>query len=239
MLSIVIPVKNEAQNVAPLLAEFKVLSEHVPVREVIYVDDGSTDDTRDALLRAQADYPFLRVISHDHNAGQSAALWTGINAAKDGLVATIDGDGQNNPADLEALYECFMAHAEDASPVMVMGQRVKRQDNALRRLSSRVANVVRASMLRDGTRDTGCGLKLFRRSDYMKLPYFDHMHRFLPALVRRLGGTVQSIDVQHRPRQRGKSKYGLHNRLWVGIVDLLGVWWLQRRRFRPDVTEPG
>jgi dolichol-phosphate mannosyltransferase len=235
MLSIVIPVKNEAQNVAPLLAEFKVLSEHVPVREVIYVDDGSTDDTRDVLLRAQADYPFLRVISHDHNAGQSAALWTGINAAKDGLVATIDGDGQNNPADLEALYECFMAHAEDASPVMVMGQRVKRQDNALRRLSSRVANVVRASMLRDGTRDTGCGLKLFRRSDYMKLPYFDHMHRFLPALMHRLGVDVMHVDVSHRPRLHGTSKYGVWNRLWVGIVDLFGVMWLLSRR-RPPLT---
>lgn len=235
MLSIVIPVKNEAQNVAPLLAEFKVLNEHVPVREIIYVDDGSTDETRAALVRAQAEYPFLRIISHDHNAGQSAALWTGINAAKDELVATIDGDGQNNPADIEALYKCFIAHAQDANPLMVMGQRLKREDNALRRLSSRVANAVRSSMLRDGTRDTGCSLKLFRRSDYMSLPYFDHMHRFLPALMHRLGVRVMHIDVSHRPRLHGISKYGIWNRLWVGIVDLLGVMWLLRRR-RPPLT---
>ena len=229
MLSIVVPVRDEEENLGPLLAEFADLKERIPVDELIYVDDGSTDGTRETLKRLRRDYPFLRIISHNRSGGQSAALWTGIRAAGNGLVATIDGDGQNDPADIERLYRCYTEHAEDDGPLMVMGQREKRRDNAVRRLSSRIANSVRSSLLKDGTRDTGCSLKLFRRADYLNLPYFNNMHRFLPALMNRQGVSVMHIDVVHRPRTRGSSKYGMWNRLWVGIADLFGVMWLQRR----------
>jgi glycosyltransferase involved in cell wall biosynthesis len=233
MLSIVVPVRDEEENVAPLLAEFAALKARVPLEELIYVDDGSTDGTRETLKKLREDYPFVRIISHNRSGGQSAALWTGIRAAGNGLVATIDGDGQNDPADIEGLYTCYMQHAEDDGPLMVMGQREKRRDNALRRLSSRIANSVRSWLLKDGTRDTGCSLKLFRRADYLNLPYFNNMHRFLPALMNRQGVKVMHIDVAHRPRTRGSSKYGMWNRLWVGIADLFGVMWLQRRRRVP------
>ena len=229
MLSIVIPVKDEEENIAPLLTEFAALKEHIPVDELVYVDDGSTDGTRETLKKLREDFPFLRIISHNRSGGQSAALWTGIRAAGNGLVATIDGDGQNDPADIQRLYDCYMQHAEDDGPLMVMGQREKRRDNVVRRLSSRVANSIRSSLLKDGTRDTGCSLKLFRRADYLNLPYFNNMHRFLPALMKRQGVNVMHIDVAHRPRTRGSSKYGMWNRLWVGVADLFGVMWLQRR----------
>ena len=229
MLSIVVPVKDEVENLAPLLAEFAALNSRIPLDEVIYVDDGSEDGTLQALKTLRNDYSFLRIISHNRSGGQSAALWTGIRAAGNDLVATLDGDGQNDPADIERLYDCYTQNAEDRGPLMVMGQREKRQDNAIRRLSSRVANSVRSSLLKDGTRDTGCSLKLFRRADYLDLPYFNNMHRFLPALMNRQGVSVMHIDVAHRPRTRGSSKYGMWNRLWVGVADLLGVMWLQRR----------
>lgn len=229
MITVVIPVKNEADNIAPLLGELGALSESIPLDEIMYVDDGSTDQTHQILNSLRDKYPTLRIVTHDHTAGQSAALWTGIQAASNELVATIDGDGQNDPADIAKLYEYYEAHADAEGPLMVMGQRMKRRDTFIRRLSSRIANGVRSSMLHDATRDTGCSLKLFRRSDYLALPYFDHMHRFLPALMNRQGIKVQHIDVVHRPRIRGTSKYGMWDRLWVGISDLFGVMWLQRR----------
>jgi glycosyltransferase involved in cell wall biosynthesis len=229
VLSVVIPVKDEEENIAPLVAEFAALSEHTPVTEVIYVDDGSTDGTRDILKSLREQHPFLRIVSHNRSAGQSAATWTGVRAASNGLVATIDGDGQNDPADIARLYDCYMAHADNEGPMMVMGQRQKREDTFIRRLSSRVANSVRSFLLKDDTRDTGCSLKLFRRADYLNLPYFNHMHRFLPALMNRQGVKVLHIDVVHRPRTRGQSKYGMWDRLWVGVADLFGVMWLQRR----------
>lgn len=229
MLSIVIPVKNEEQNIVPLVSEFVALNEKIPVGEVIYVDDGSTDGTRETLKQMQEKHPFLRIVSHNRSAGQSAAIWTGVRAASNGLVATIDGDGQNDPADLASLYDCYVAHAEKQGPLMVMGQRLERQDTVIRRLSSRVANSVRSFLLKDNTRDTGCSLKLFRRSDYLNLPYFTNMHRFLPALMHRQRVQVKHVDVSHRPRTLGTSKYGLWNRLGAGIVDLFGVMWLQRR----------
>jgi len=235
MLSIVIPVKNEQENVAPLVAEIAALCEHAPVGEAVFVDDGSTDATLATLKSLREQYPFLRIISHSQSAGQSAALWTGVRSAANGLVATIDGDGQNDPADIARLFERLESCAASDGPVMVAGQRATRHDNFLRRLSSRVANAVRSSMLKDGTRDTGCGLKLFRRADYLQLPYFDHMHRFLPALMSRQGVKVVHVDVSHRPRTRGTSKYGMWDRLWVGITDILGVMWLQRRA-RPRLT---
>jgi glycosyltransferase involved in cell wall biosynthesis len=233
MLSVVVPVKNEADNIAPLVAEFAALKERTPIGEVIYVDDGSTDNTRDKVKNLQDKYPFLRIISHNRTAGQSAALWTGVKAAANGLVATIDGDGQNDPADIERLYSLYVEHSQSNGPLMVMGQRVGREDNFIRRMSSRIANSVRSSLLRDRTRDTGCSLKLFRRTDYLHLPFFTNMHRFLPALMNRQRVTVMHIDVAHRPRLRGSSKYGMWNRLWVGIADLLGVMWLQRRSAAP------
>ncbi|MCB9991565.1 MAG: glycosyltransferase family 2 protein [Rhodospirillales bacterium] len=233
VMSIVVPVKNEQENIEPLLAEMAVLQEKVPVSEVVYVDDGSTDGTLETLKGLWEKYPFLRVISHDRSAGQSAALWTGIKAAGNDIIVTIDGDGQNDPADIALLYEVYQKNARADQPVMVVGQRKKRQDNVVRRLSSRVANGVRSFLLRDGTRDTGCSLKLFRRQDYIKLPYFNHMHRFLPALMVRQGVSVCHVDVSHRPRTRGVSKYGMWDRLWVGIADIFGVMWLQRRACPP------
>lgn len=228
-LSIVIPVKNEQDNIAPLLSELAALAEKAPVGEVLYVDDGSTDDTLEVLKALRAKYSFLRVISHDRSAGQSAALWTGVRAAGNDLIVTMDGDGQNAPADIELLYYHYKKEQPRNAPLMVTGQRLKRQDNVVRRVSSRLANGIRSFALKDGTRDTGCSLKLFRRQDYLKLPYFNHMHRFLPALMARQGVKIAHVNVSHRPRTHGASKYGFWNRLWVGISDLLGVMWLQRR----------
>lgn len=234
-VSVIIPVRNEEANIEPLVAEIAALRESVPVEEAVFVNDGSTDDTLDVLKNARERYGFLRIVSHNYSAGQSAALWTGVQAAASSLVATIDGDGQNDPADIGRLYECYLANKGESGRVLVAGQRMKRQDSWIKRISSRIANSVRSSLLGDHTRDTGCGLKLCRRIDYLQLPYFDHMHRFLPALMKRQGVKVVHTDVSHRPRMRGESKYGTWDRLWVGITDLLGVMWLQRRP-RPPLT---
>jgi len=201
---------------------------------VIFVDDGSTDATAERLAALRKGCPQLRVLRHEKNAGQSAALVSGLLAAQAPWVATLDGDGQNDPADIPALYT--IAQADD-SLWLVGGWRQQRCDSGIKRLSSRIANGVRAALLGDATPDTGCGLKLLRREDCLQLPRFDHMHRFLPALVLRAGGGVRSVPVNHRPRERGVSKYGVFNRLWVGIVDLFGVMWLRRRVLRPDATE--
>lgn len=237
-LSVVVPVRDEAANIAPLLAEFAQLAQRIPVGEVIYVDDGSTDGSYEILCGLRDSYPFLRVLRHDHSVGQSAATWTGVSAARNSLVVTIDGDGQNDPADIALLYDRYGELDSGPEPVMVMGQRLKRRDNLVRKLSSRVANTVRSAALHDATRDTGCSLKMFQRSDYLCLPYFDHMHRFLPALMNRQGVIVGHVDVAHRPRLRGVSKYGTWDRLWAGIADLVGVMWLQRRGLEDiDVSE--
>jgi len=233
-LSLVIPVFNEQDNIQPLLDEVcRVLDGHFEY-EVIFVDDGSTDATAERLTAARANCPQLRVLRHAKNAGQSAALMSGLRAARAPWVATLDGDGQNDPADIPALYA--VAQADDGL-WMVTGWRQQRRDGWLKRLSSRIANAVRATILGDATPDTGCGLKLMHRESCLQLPHFDHMHRFLPALVLRAGGGVRSVPVNHRPRNCGVSKYGLHNRLWAGIVDLFGVMWLRRRALQPDVTE--
>lgn len=231
MLSIVIPVKNEKDNIGPLLAELAALEKVVPLGEVIYVDDGSNDGTLESLKSFQNQYSFLRVLRHDRTAGQSAALWTGVRAAAHEVIATLDGDGQNDPADIRLLYECYQNQQTGVAKRMVVGQRVRRQDSLIRKLSSRIANSIRSRLLKDSTRDTGCGIKLFRRTDYLRLPYFNHMHRFLPALMKRDGVPVLHVDVSHRPRTRGVSKYGTLDRLWVGISDLFGVMWLQRRSY--------
>jgi len=236
-LSVVIPAYNEAESIPLLVDEVCNCRETVVNYEISVVDDCSSDNTLEALQSSRRQHPRLRVLHHGSRSGQSAAICSGVQAARAQLIATLDGDGQNDPVDIMNLYRAMERMQDDL--LLVAGYRRQRRDTWLKRFSSRVANRVRAAILKDATPDTGCGLKVFSRATFLALPQFDHMHRFLPALVVRQGGTVLSVDVRHRPRERGKSKYGLHNRLWVGIVDLLGVWWLQRRGFRPDVTEPG
>ena len=235
-LSIVVPVRNEQDNVLPLIEEIHAALHSGAEFEVVYVDDGSTDATPARLAEAMARYPRLRVLSHSDSCGQSTALLTGFRAARGEWIATLDGDGQNDPADIPKLIATRDA-AASANLQLVAGYRRKRQDTWLKRISSRVANGVRSRLLGDATPDTGCGLKLIRRSVCLELPYFDHMHRFLPALVQRNGGATISVEVNHRPRTRGVSNYGMFDRLWVGIVDLFGVMWLQRRARRPQVSE--
>lgn len=234
-LTVVIPVYNEVDNIRGLLGEvFGSLGDRVEF-EVIVVDDGSTDNTPGVLSECRRDYEALRILHHRTCCGQSAAVCSGVGAAAAGVIATLDGDGQNDPADIPRLYESLQSSPD--AVVMVVGYRRTRNDSRVKRLSSRVANSVRSALLGDETPDTGCGLKVFRRDAFLALPRFDHMHRFLPALVRREGGQVVSIEVNHRPRAGGTSKYGVFNRLWVGIVDMFGVKWLQRRNRRPQVTE--
>jgi dolichol-phosphate mannosyltransferase len=199
------------------------------------VDDGSTDGTAEAVRAARAGIPGVRLLRHSRRSGQSAALASGVKRARGAWIATLDGDGQNDPADFPAMLDALRAaRAADPAVHLVMGNRLTRRDTWLRRLSSRVANGVRSRLLGDGTPDTGCGIKLMHRDTFLELPYFDHMHRFLPALYQRHGARVISVPVNHRPRTRGSSKYGLHNRLWVGIVDLFGVMWL-KSRYRPGL----
>ena len=235
-LSVVIPAYNEAESIPLLVAEVCDCLGAALDYEVIVVDDCSDDNTLEVLQASRQQHPRLRVLHHASRSGQSAAICSGVQAARSLWIATLDGDGQNDPADILNLYQAMDRSPDDL--LLVVGYRRQRRDTWLKRISSRIANKVRAAILKDATPDTGCGLKVFARATFLALPQFDHMHRFLPALVRRLGGTVLSVDVRHRPRERGKSKYGLHNRLWVGIVDMLGVWWLQRRGIRTDVTEP-
>jgi dolichol-phosphate mannosyltransferase len=238
-LTVVVPVHNEAENIRPLMNEIRrALSKGVERFEIIYVDDASTDTTGAELKRLLGEVPELRVLHHRRRCGQSTALLTGVLHARHDWIATLDGDGQNDPADIPGLIE-HLREGTGAGPHMLAGWRIRRNDTWLRRLSSRVANGVRARLLHDETPDTGCGLKLFERALFLRLPYFDHMHRFLPALVRRAGASVESVPVSHRSRTRGQSKYGVHNRLWVGIVDLFGVWWLLRRACIPEAQEVG
>ncbi|HXE15628.1 MAG TPA: glycosyltransferase family 2 protein [Stellaceae bacterium] len=226
-LSVVIPVRNEAQNVAPLVAEIVAALAGGIDYEIVYVDDGSSDGTVAEIEKLQRGNPALRLVRHRARAGQSAAIRSGVKAARAGWIATIDGDGQNDPADIPRLWA--MARNANDPRLLIAGQRTKRRDSAVKRVSSRVANKVRGRLLGDDTPDTGCGLKLFPRALYLDLPFFDHQHRFLPALVLREGGRVVSVPVNHRPRERGASNYGTLDRLWVGIVDLAGVMWLKRR----------
>ncbi len=236
-LSVVVPVKNEQDHVEPLVREIAAALTGIATFEIVYVNDGSTDATQARLAALKAEFPMLRVIRHRTACGQSRAVTTGVTAARHEWIATLDGDGQNDPADIPALLAKLADPAQPANLELLAGWRAKRNDTFIRRLSSKIANGVRARMLKDATPDTGCGLKLFARDTFLALPNFDHMHRFLPALVMRNGGAVVSVPVHHRPRERGTSKYGVHNRLWVGIVDLFGVAWLQRR-VRLPLVEP-
>ena len=235
-VSVVVPVRNEAGNIAPLVAEIATALEGQWPFEVIYVDDGSRDGTAAELSRLTAQYSWLRWVRHRQSCGQSAAVRTGVRAARGALVVTIDGDGQNDPKFIPALVRALDAGASRIA--LVAGQRVGRKASGFKKLQSRIANGVRGAVLRDGTRDTGCGLKAFRREVFLSLPYFDGLHRFLPALVKREGYGIAYVDVVDRPRRAGVSNYGMWDRLWIGILDLAGVWWLIRRRKRiPEVSE--
>ena len=235
-VSVVVPVRNEAGNVALLTNEIAAALTGRWDFELIYVNDGSTDDTESALAALKAERPWLRQLKHATSCGQSAAVRSGVVAARAPLIATLDGDGQNDPSFIPALLQAYQQGG--AIIGLVAGQRVGRRSGAWKKLQSRIANTVRGGILRDGTRDSGCGLKVFRRDAFLALPYFDALHRFLPALIRRDGYTIAYVDVIDRPRHAGKSNYGLWDRLWVGILDLAGVWWLVRRRKRvPQVSE--
>jgi dolichol-phosphate mannosyltransferase len=234
-VSVVVPVKNEAANIDALLDEIAAALSGRPSFEVLYVDDGSTDGTQFELQRLMAKRPWLRHVRHSVSCGQSAAVRSGVVAARSAIIATLDGDGQNDPCFLPAVLSVL-----DEAPSrlgLVAGQRVGRQASHFKQIQSRVANGVRRMILRDGTRDTGCGLKAFRREVFLALPYFDGVHRFLPALVRREGYDVAYVDVVDRPRRHGQSHYGVWDRLWVGLIDLAGVWWLIRRRKTVKVSE--
>jgi dolichol-phosphate mannosyltransferase len=235
VLSVVVPAKNEEKNLAPLIAEIEAAVSPLGVFEVIYIDDGSTDGTPAELGRLMATRPWLRAIRHETSGGQSASVRAGVRAARAPNVATLDADGENNPAYLPELYKALVA---DPANGIACGQRIGRKASAFKRFQSRLANRVRGWILKDGTRDTGCGLKCFPRELFLGLPYFDAIHRFLPALVAREGRGIVLVDVVDRTRMSGTSHYTMWNRLWVGILDLAGVWWLIRRKKpTPAATE--
>jgi dolichol-phosphate mannosyltransferase len=235
-LSVVIPVKDEAENIASLVGEIRAALDGLVEFEIVYVDDGSSDATVAEISRLAARMPQVRLLRHTRNCGQSAAIRTGVRAARATWIATLDGDGQNNPTDIPGMWRLARQASVDPQ-ILIVGHREKRRDSWSKRWASGVANAVRGRLLGDRTPDTGCGLKLFPRALFLDLPYFDHMHRFLPALVLREGGTVRSVPVNHRPRRRGKSKYGIFDRLGAGIIDLFGVMWLKHRTARPCLID--
>lgn len=235
-VSVVVPVRNEAGNIAPLVNEIAKALQGRYGFEIVYVNDGSSDGTAAELKRLRTDRPWLRQIRHAHSCGQSAAVRTGVAAARAPIVVTLDGDGQNDPAFIPQLIEALKAGAPRVG--LIAGQRVGRKASGFKKFQSRIANGVRGAILRDGTRDTGCGLKAFHRDLFLALPYFDGLHRFLPALVKREGGSVGYVDVVDRPRLTGTSNYGMWDRLWIGILDLAGVWWLiRRKKSAPEISE--
>ena len=235
-VAVVVPVRNEAGNIAALVAEIAKALDGQWRFEVIYVNDGSSDGSEAELKRLMAQYPWLRRVRHKQSSGQSAAVRSGVTAARAPLVVTLDGDGQNDPAFIPAMLRALEAGAPRIG--LIAGQRVGRKTSGFKKFQSRIANAVRGAVLRDGTRDTGCGLKAFPREVFLSLPYFDGLHRFLPALVRREGCDIGYVDVVDRSRGTGVSNYGLWDRLWVGILDLAGVWWLIRRKKRvPEILE--
>ncbi len=232
-LSVVVPVYNEVGNVETLAGEIAAALEGRAF-EMIFVDDASTDDTRARLVELKSQHASLRVAAHRQNAGQSRAIRTGIAIARGAIIATLDGDGQNDPADLPDLYRQLTRADAPRSLKMVMGRRASRKDTAWKRFGSRLANSVRRRLLRDDCDDSGCGIKVMDRAAYLTLPYFDHMHRYMPALMRADGHAVEYRDVNHRPRGSGRSKYSNFGRLWAALSDLRGVTWLIRRRRNPQ-----
>jgi glycosyltransferase involved in cell wall biosynthesis len=232
-ISIVVPVKDEEGNVAALAREIDRAFRDRPY-EMIFVDDASTDGTRAALMGLKAELPALRVVAHARNAGQSRALRSGVEAASGSIIVTLDGDGQNDPADAPALVERLTSGGTGLG--LVGGLRARRKDTWSKRLASKVGNGIRRRILRDTARDTGCGLKAIPREVFLRFPYFDHMHRYLPALARREGLGVAFVEVSHRPRLSGRSKYSNLRRLWVSLGDLIGVVWLLSRARAPGET---
>jgi glycosyltransferase involved in cell wall biosynthesis len=236
-LSVVVPLKDEAENVGSLAREIVGAVGREDV-EILFVDDGSADETPSRLLELKSEFPMLRIIRHSRNAGQSRALRTGVRAARAGIVVTLDGDGQNDPADIPKVLAPFHAETDASHIGMASGVRIRRRDSLGKRLASLLANRFRRWMLKDGASDIGCGLKAFRRDAYLALPYFDHMHRYLAALMQREGYEVRFVEVGHRKRMHGKSKYGIWDRLVVGLQDVFGVLWLKKRfRDAVEVTE--
>lgn len=233
-ISVVVPVHDERDNVRPLVGEIETALSGRFAFEIVYVDDGSSDGTTAVLVELARDHPSFRFVRHLRCCGQSAAVATGVRFARAPVIATLDGDGQNDPADIPALV-ARLREEQDPDGLLVAGLRAKRRDTWTKRISSRIANRVRARLLGDATPDTGCGLKVFTRAAFLDMPRFDHMHRYLPALMIRRGGQVVSVPVNHRPRSRGISKYGTIDRLLVGITDLLGVMWLQKRAKVPVI----
>lgn len=235
-IAVVVPVKNEADNIFPLVEEIHAALEGKLEFEVVYVDDGSTDATPAKLAEAQARFPRLRWLRHSASCGQSQAIATAVKAARAPLIAMLDGDGQNDPADIPNMVTRWRAEPEATrSKLLIAGWRANRRDTSSRRWASKAANAIRAAMLKDDTPDTGCGSKLFARALFLDLPRFDHMHRYLPALTIRAGGSVVSVKVNHRQRGAGTSNYSNLRRALVGIPDLLGVMWLMRRSRNPIV----
>lgn len=231
-LSLVIPVLNEADNIDALIAEIAAVKENIPeLHEAIFVDDGSTDQTLNALKLAKIKHPWVRILHLVENVGKSSAQWYGIREATTELILTLDGDLQNDPADIPALLRAYhQATVEHRKSVFVIGQRARRHDDWLRRTSSKIANKIRKKLLQDDTRDSGCAVRLCRREDYLTLPFFSNMHRFISALALQNGFELVLVDINHRPRIAGVAKYGLWNRLGPGIVDLFGMLWLSCRR---------
>lgn len=237
-ISVVIPAKNEADNISPLVLEIFDCFSNRNDFEIIYIDDGSTDNTYKKIMALHDAYPTkVQLVKHQKSVGQSTAVHSGIQYARGELIVTLDADGQNNPADIPMLLQ----HAESIKLIeqdfCIAGYRKARKDTSWKRFQSKVANSVRAKLLNDDTPDTGCGLKVFPKATFNKLPYFDHMHRYLPALIKRLGGRIVVVEVSHRERQHGLSKYGMWGRLFAGLIDMLGVMWLQKRNKRVYVTE--
>ena len=237
LLSVVVPVHNESANVEPLINEIQSVLATFGEYEIVYVDDASSDDTCRVLRALSHDCDRLRIVRHRNNCGQSTTVRTGVKAARADWIVTLDGDGQNDPADIPNLWAQRPQPLDPSVPYIICGHRQVRRDSAIKQVSSRLANAIRGSILKDVTPDTGCGIKLFPRQAFLDLPYFDHMHRFLPALFLRQGGKVVSVPVNHRHRTRGKSHYGTLGRLWVGIFDMFGVAWLQRRVQHPVLRE--
>jgi glycosyltransferase involved in cell wall biosynthesis len=235
-VSVVVPVRNEAGNVAPLIEEIVAVLDGRWSFEIVYVDDGSRDETPNELTALLPDRPWLRVLTHNVSCGQSSAILSGVIAARGAIVVMLDGDGQNDPRFIPDLIQALEQGGGRVG--LAAGQRVERKATWFKKAQSRIANRVRNMALRDNARDTGCGLKVMRRGTFLRLPYFDGLHRFLPALVKRDGYDVAFVDVVDRPRLRGTSNYGLFDRLLVGVLDLGGVWWLKQRRTHiPSVTE--
>jgi|FLOH01.1.fsa_nt_gi dolichol-phosphate mannosyltransferase len=238
MISVVVPILNESGNINPLIDEIHAaLKGRFATYEIIYVDDGSTDSSPAELAARMAIDPQLRVIRHHQACGQSSGVRTGVKHARFEWIATLDGDGQNHPGDIPALWAAKPEHITPAHPWLAIGHRVERRDTNSKRWASRFANRLRAKVLQDDTPDTGCGIKLFSRQTFLDMPWFNHMHRYLPALVRRAGGTSVSVPVRHRERGAGTSKYGVFDRAWVGMRDLRGVKWLMARNAVPQVEE--